>query len=74
MSERAKYFLYAAFTLTISILAFYFAFTHTSTPDGSPERAESNFLIYSLAMMTLFLTALFTYQAITFKPKKHKKR
>ena len=73
MSERTKYFIYAATTLTISVVAFYFAFTHSYTPDGSPEKAESAFLVYSMAMMTLFLTILFAYQAITFKPKKSKR-
>jgi len=74
MDDRVKYIIYAILTFSISALAFYYAATHSYTPDGSPEKAEQTFLVYSVAMMTLFLTGLFIYQAITFKPKKHKKR
>ncbi|MCX7943993.1 MAG: hypothetical protein N2746_05730 [Deltaproteobacteria bacterium] len=71
--EKWKYFIYAATTMSISIFFLYRAMTTPFSPDGSPEKAESSFLIYSVGIMSLLLTALFIYQGITTKINKKKK-
>ncbi len=68
--EKYKYFLYAAITIALSIFFLYVAITTPFAVDGSTERAEGSFLMYSVGIMSLFLTALFIYQGITTKVKK----
>ncbi|MCX7958832.1 MAG: hypothetical protein N3B13_07275 [Deltaproteobacteria bacterium] len=71
--EKLKYFIYAAITISISIFFLYKAITTPFASDGSPEKAESSFLMYSVGIMSLLLTALFIYQGITTKISKNKK-
>lgn len=70
--EKYKYFIYAVITISISIFFLYFAVSTPFASDGSSESAERSFLLYSVGIMSLLLTALFIYQGVTTKVKKKK--
>ncbi len=72
--EKWKYFIYSIITISISVFFLYKAITTPFASDGSPEKAESSFLMYSVGIMSLLLTALFIYQGITTKVNKKKKK
>ncbi len=71
--EKAKYFIYATITILLSITFLYLAVRTPFASDGSPEKAEMSFLMYSVGIMSLLLTALFIYQGVTTRVKKKKK-
>ncbi len=72
--EKWKYFIYAAITILISAFFLYKAVSTPFASDGSPEKAESSFLMYSVGIMSLLLTALFIYQGVTTKVSKKKNK
>lgn len=72
--EKGKYFIYSAITLVLSVTFLYIAITTPFGSDGTYEKAEVSFLMYSIGIMSLLLTALFIYQGVTTKIKKRKIR
>ncbi len=71
--EKWKYFIYAGVTILIGAFFLYHAVTTPFAEDGSSDKAESSFLLYSVGVMSIMLTALFIYQGITTKVSKKKK-